>query len=335
MIARSGQTDEEDAAVEPGPDRVHTPVLVPAVLSALDGGRGQEALEGWVVDGTLGAGGHARAILERFPGVRILGIDQDPEALQEAHRTLEPFASRTVLRRGRLSGLAELCSEEGVTEAAAMLLDLGASSLHFDRPERGFSLQADGPLDMRMDPARERTAADIINRWDEADLADLFYYEGGERRSRRIAKAVVAERRRAPFLRTAALADLVLRTVGDHGGRIHPATRVFQALRRAVNEEGEELSRGLAAAEALLEDAGRLVVLTFHSGEDGMVKRYLAEGVREGLWHAVTRKPIGPTPAELRANPRARSARLRCAERLLSGEPRGSRFRAREEGEGS
>lgn len=328
MIARSNTTDEEATEVQHEPDRVHTPVLVPAVLSAIEGERGA-ALQGWVVDGTLGAGGHARAILEAFPGVRVFGIDQDPDALREAERTLEPFARRTVVRRGRISQLEGLCADEGIRDVVGVLFDLGANSLHFDRPERGFSLQADGPLDMRMDPTRQRTAAEIINRWDEADLADLFYYEGGERRSRRIAKAVVQERRRAPFLRTAALADLVARTVGGGSGRVHPATKVFQALRRAVNEEGEELTRGLSAAEELLSGGGRLVVLTFHSGEDGMVKRFLSEGIRSGRWRAVTKKPVGPTHAERQLNPRARSARLRCAERLASSEP------VRDEGEGS
>ena len=318
MIARSNPTEEEPSRVDRDP-RAHTPVLVPEVLAALDSETDGRSLEGWILDGTLGAGGHSRAILEAYPGVRILGVDQDPSAIAEAEHTLEEHRDRVVIHRGRMSEILQHCSEEGITELAGVLFDLGANSLHFDRPERGFSMQADGPLDMRMDPTRQRTAADIINRWDESDLADLFYYEGGERKSRRIAKAIVTERRRAPFLRTIALADLIARTVGGAKGRIHPATKVFQALRRAVNEEGEELVAGLSAAEELLREGGRLCVLTFHSGEDGMVKRFFAEGVREGRWNQGSKKPLAPTHAEVRSNPRARSARLRFAERKLHG----------------
>lgn len=340
MIARHACADEEAAPLEAEPDRVHTPVLVQEVLAALGSeggaqpGTGESGAEpcGWVLDATLGAGGHTRAILEAFPGLRVLGIDQDPDALAEAERTLTGLEQRVVVRRARMSQLAECCAAEGIDELVGVLFDLGANSLHFDRPERGFSVQADGPLDMRMDPARERTAADIVNSWDESDLADLFYYEGGERRSRRIAQQICLERRRVPFLRTAALADAVARATGEQGGRIHPATRVFQALRRAVNEEGDELQAGLLAAETLLADGGRLLVLTFHSGEDGIVKRFVAEGAREGRWRALSKKPLAPGSAERHANPRARSARLRAAERLRAPRPesRADGGRARE-----
>jgi 16S rRNA (cytosine1402-N4)-methyltransferase len=329
MIARSERAEEEVAQMrhQPGehdPGRAHTPVLVQEVLNVL--GPLARLRHGWLVDATLGAGGHTRAVLEAFPGLSVLGIDQDPAALEEARRTLAGLEDRTVLRRGRMSQMAELCADESVSEIVGVLFDLGASSMHFDRPERGFSLQADGPLDMRMDPARDRTAADIVNRWDEADLADLFYYEGGERRSRRIAQAIVEERQRVPFLRTGALADLVARVGGERGGRIHPATKVFQALRRAVNEEGDELLHGLQAAEALLASGGRLVVLTFHSGEDGMVKRFLSEGKRGSRWSPIAKKPVGPGSTERLANPRSRSARMRAAQRVRATAPRGSRF---------
>ena len=166
-----------------------------------------------------------------------------------------------------------------------MLFDLGVSSLQLDRKERGFSFQSDGPLDMRMDPSRDRTAADIVNGWDEGDLADLFYYEGGETRARARSRGPLAEgRRRAPYLRTGALAEAIASALGPvaRASKIHPATRVFQALRRAVNEEGEELIAGLAAAERLLAPGGTLVVVGFHSGEDREVKRFFAEGSREG-----------------------------------------------------
>jgi 16S rRNA (cytosine1402-N4)-methyltransferase len=168
---------------------------------------------------------------------------------------------------------------------------------------------------MRMDPTRARTAAEIVNHWDEADLADLFFHEGGDRRARRIARAIVEARRRAPFLRTGALADLIAH-VAPASGKTHPATRSFQALRRAVNEEGEELIAALAAAESSLDHGARLAVISFHSGEDGVVKRFFARGARLGAWRILTRKPIVPGREEQRANRRSRSAAMRVAERV-------------------
>ncbi len=303
-----------------GRRRVHVPVLLDEVLDALRGSREPEDLEGWVIDGTLGAGGHTRAILETFPNVRVFGVDQDPEMLEHARRELDGFGDRVVTARGRISQLCALCTERGIDRAVGVLYDLGASSVHFDEAPRGFSFQADGPLDMRMDPSRRRTAADIVNTWDESDLADLFYYEGGERRSRRIARAIVESRRRAPFHRTLPLAEVIAQAVGGRSGKTDPATRVFQSLRRAVNEEGHELTRGLRIAEHVLVDRGRLIVLTFHSGEDGVVKRYLSERAREGRWQLVTKKPLGPGASERRVNPRARSARLRLGLRLCGAD---------------
>ena len=297
--------------------RVHTPVLVAEVIDAMRGAASTDAspesLEGWIVDGTLGAGGHARALLETFPRVRVFGIDQDPEILEVAREELREFKDRIVTAHGRISRLCALCGEVGIESAVGVLFDLGASSLHFDVARRGFSFDVDGPLDMRMDPTRRRTAADIVNHWDEADLADVFYYEGGERRSRRIAAAIVEARRRVPFQRTVPLAEVIAQSVGGRTGKTHPATRAFQALRRTVNAEGHQLQRGLRIAEHVLVDQGRLVVLTFHSGEDGACKRYLLERAREGFWQLATKKPQGPGAAERRSNPRARSARLRTA----------------------
>jgi 16S rRNA (cytosine1402-N4)-methyltransferase len=299
--------------------REHVSVLVEEVLDALAtpsvderGSAARRDLAGDVVDGTTGAGGHARAILEAFPNVRLIAVDRGPDALELARAELAGFGERVVFARGRLSELEELCARAGVERLVGCLLDLGVSSMQLDRPQRGFSFTADGPLDMRMGPDERRTAADIVNRWDEADLADLLYHEGGEHRSRRIAKAIVEARRRAPFLRTLALADAVERAVGG-SGRVHAATKTFQALRRAVNQEGEELQKGLNWAEAALVPGGRLVCLTFHSGEDGAVKRFLARGVREGRWNLWNRRPLEPERTEVRRNPRARSARLRAA----------------------
>ncbi|MFN0009441.1 MAG: 16S rRNA (cytosine(1402)-N(4))-methyltransferase RsmH, partial [Planctomycetota bacterium] len=247
----------------------------------------------------------------------------DPEALEIARRNLSRFGSRARVRPGRLSELSRLAAKEAGGPIVGVLLDLGVSSMQLDRPERGFSFQHDGPLDMRMDPTRDRTAAEIVNRWDESDLADLFYYEGGETRARVVARAIVEARRRAPFLRTGALSDTIAGALGSgaNAGKIHPATRTFQALRRAVNEEGEELLAGLAAAERLLVQDGRLVVISFHSGEDREVKRFFLDAARDGRFLIKTRKPVVAASAEQARNPRARSAKLRAGVRLTSGIP--------------
>ncbi|MCE9593910.1 MAG: 16S rRNA (cytosine(1402)-N(4))-methyltransferase RsmH [Planctomycetes bacterium] len=297
--------------------RVHVSVLADEVVSAF--GSSDAPRDGWIVDGTLGVGGHAARILDACPTLRVLGVDQDPEILPFAQDNLARFGSRARVRRGRVSMLDALLDEEGIERVVGWLLDLGASSLQFDRRERGFSFAGDGPLDMRMDPDRERTAADIVNTWDENDLADLFFHEGGETRSRKVAQAIVELRRRAPFRRTLALADVVARALGRGGsGDVHPATRVFQALRRAVNEEGDELVRGLESAERWLVDGGRLVVISFHSGEDGVVKRFLSRGEKDGSFQPLTKKPVRPGAFEARSNPRSRSASLRAAARTRS-----------------
>jgi len=290
---------------------VHIPVLADEVAALLGGSGGNQRPDGWIVDATLGAGGHAATLLERFPGVRVLGTDQDPEILNVARERLEPFQDRVRLEQARFSDLSRLLRKLRLERPVGLLMDLGASSLQLDRPERGFSFQADGPLDMRMDPGRERTAADIVNTWDESDLADLFYHEGGEGRARRIAAEIVHFRRRTSFQRTGALADLVTHVYGRSGGRVHPATKVFQAVRGAVNQEGEELLAGLAAAEWWLQDGGRLAVISFHSGEDGEVKRFLREGQAGGRWELPSKKPVQARREEQRSNPRARSAVLR------------------------
>lgn len=302
-------------------DTVHVPVLAEEVVALLGGSGDETEPRGWIVDATLGAGGHSATLLERFPGVRVLGTDQDPEILDVARERLEPFQDRVRLERARISELSRLLRKLRLPRPLGFLMDLGASSLQLDRADRGFSFRADGPLDMRMDPARDRTAAEVINTWDEVDLADLFEHEGGESpaAARRIAAEVAASRRRAPFRRTAALADLVARASGRHGGKIHPATRVFQALRRVVNEEGDELLAGLAAAEWWLADGGVLAVISFHSGEDAVVKRFLREGERGGHWSTLTRKPVQAQHREVRRNPRSRSARLRGAVRTRIG----------------
>ncbi len=306
----------------PNPSRigapVHIPVLPSEVLEHLAGDASLRAsLTGWVVDGTVGAAGHAEALLRECPGLCVLGLDQDPEILAHARVRLAPFGERVRLRHARASQIDALLESEALPAPIGMLLDLGVSSLQLDSPERGFAFQVDGPLDMRMDPTAARTAADIINHWDEADLADLIYHEGGDTRARRIARVIVEARHRHPFLRTGALADLIARGVPS-GGKTHPATKLFQALRRAVNEEGEELIAALTAAETRLADSARLVVISFHSGEDGVVKRFISRGARAGRWRALTKKPVSATRSEIRTNRRSRSALLRAAVRVRS-----------------
>ena len=309
MEISGGSTVEEEK-------RQHTPVFVEVVLEAFAGGEPRETLVGDVVDGTTGAGGHARALLEAFPNIRLIAVDRDESALELARTELAEFGDRVVFVQGRHSELEELLARVGSERIAGLLLDLGVSSMQLDRPERGFSFGQDGPLDMRMSVDQRRTAADIVNTVDEHDLADMIFHEGGERRSRRIAAAIVEARRNAPFLRTLSLAETIERAVGGRrGSRSHPATKTFQALRRTVNQEGEELRQALLLAEAALAPGGRLVCLTFHSGEDGEVKRFLSKGAREGRWSLWSKKAIEPKQAEVRANPRARSARLRAATR--------------------
>lgn len=302
-------------AAERGEGPLHIPVLPRQIVAAF----GPLALRpgsGWIVDATVGLGGHAELLLESLPWASVLGVDHDPIALEHARARLERFGSRARVARGRFSELARVLRQQAIGIPIGMLFDLGVSSMQLDLPERGFSFRHDGPLDMRMDPARDRTAADIVNQWDQSDLADLFFHEGGETRARRIAKAIVEARVRAPFQRTAPLADLVVRALGGGGGKIHPATRVFQALRRAVNEEGEELLAALHTADHLLGDGGRLAVIAFHSGEDGEVKRFLQAAARDGRFALETKRPLEADADECRANPRARSAKLRVAERV-------------------
>jgi len=285
------------------------------------------------VDATVGGGGHARLVAERV-GISglLLGVDRDPEALAAASNLAVRFPGKVRLIQGDFGRLPEILAREGCTAVQGILLDLGVSSHQLDRGERGFSLLRDGPLDMRMDPEAPSSAADLVSSLTEEELATLFRELGEESRATRVARAVVAARARSPIRRTAELARIVEEALGRRGHR-HPATRVFQALRIAVNRELESLARLLEAAPMLLAPAGRIVVISYHSLEDRKVKHAFRDWEphcrcsphsprctcgRPGCARILTRKAVKPGREEIDANPRARSARLRAAERLAS-----------------
>jgi len=282
---------------------------------------------GIYVDATFGAGGYSRAILD-IQGTRVIGIDRDPTAIAGGFDLVERSDGRLTLVEDRFSNLADICRGQGEALVDGVVMDVGVSSMQLDQATRGFSFRFDGPLDMRMGSSGP-TAADVLARASESDLADILYVFGEERQSRGIARAIVAARRQAPITSTRALADLVGRVVRSKPGDIHPATRTFQALRIFVNQELDELNAALSAAERVLKSGGRLVVVSFHSLEDRIVKNFLAARGKAGggsrhlpLAHSaapsftiLTRRPVTPGEAEVADNPRARSAKLRAGER--------------------
>lgn len=302
----------------------HAPVLLAEVIEALAPKAGDV-----IIDATFGAGGYTRAILER--GADVVALDRDPTVQPFADAVARDFPDRFQLIRTPFSGLAEAFEESGKAKLDGAVFDIGVSSMQLDQAERGFSFMRDGPLDMRMSDEGE-TAADIVNTWDHGPLAHIFKLYGDERQSGRVATAILRRRVEQPFTRTLDLAEVVEKALGGRrGAAIHPATRVFQALRIAVNDELGELERGLEAAEATLAPGGRLVVVTFHSLEDRMVKAFLTErtgnapgGSRHAPVAVETRKPSFDLlfkgareagEAELAVNPRARSAKIRAAVR--------------------
>jgi 16S rRNA (cytosine1402-N4)-methyltransferase len=292
----------------------HVPVLTADVIGQLQPGRG-----GVFVDCTVGLGGHSSALLAAGAG-RIIGLDRDVDALDRARTTLAPWLERVELVHADYRSLDSVLERLGVPLVDGTLADLGLSSMQLDAPGRGFSFQRDEPLDMRMDRSGGETAADLLARSSEIELADAIFQLGEERYSRRIARALVDARRQAPIDTTGRLAAIVRRAIPRRGlMRIDPATRTFQALRIWVNRELEGLERFLQAAARRLRSGGRLVVITFHSLEDRVVKhtfRALAQKEVATL-KVLTKKPIVPTEEEVQRNPRARSAKLRAAERVL------------------
>jgi 16S rRNA (cytosine1402-N4)-methyltransferase len=306
---------------------LHQPVMKDETMTLLAVKAG-----GQYIDGTLGLGGHSEAMLEgSSPDGRVLGVDRDPEALRRAGERLRGFGGRFTSIQGNYADLPALAAGPGFDAVDGILLDLGVSSMQLDDAARGFSFLRDGPLDMRMDPGQGVSAADLVNGLSERALADTIYQYGEEPASRRIAAAIVRERAVEPITTTARLAAVVSAAVGGRHGKTHPATRTFQALRMAVNEELEGLRRGLDGALSMLRKGGRLAVISFHSLEDREVKQCFREhaareeslpqgGVRQAgrspLVTWVNRKAMTAGEAEVRANPRARSAKLRVVERI-------------------
>jgi 16S rRNA (cytosine1402-N4)-methyltransferase len=289
----------------------HVPVMPAEVVELLQPSGG-----GLFVDCTVGLGGHSRALLEAG-ATRIIGLDRDLDALARARETLAPWGDRVELVHADYRALDDVLDRRQIDRVDGALADLGVSSLQFDEPGRGFSFQRDEPLDMRMDRSRGDTAADLVARSSERDLADAIFQYGEERRSRRIARAIVTAREEAPIDTTGRLAAIVRRAQPRHGySRIDPATRTFQALRIWVNQELDGLDRFVEAAARRLRTGARLVMIAFHSLEDRIVKhtlRALQHG--EGLVQVLTKKPWVPGDEEVARNPRARSAKLRAAER--------------------
>jgi 16S rRNA (cytosine1402-N4)-methyltransferase len=287
----------------------HIPVLLQETIEALaiqPGGR--------YIDCTLGAGGHANAILERsLPGGQLLGIDADPEAIAAARARLEAHKNATLLIKDNFANLRTIAKRCDFFPVHGILFDLGLSSLQLESSGRGFSFNRDEPLDMRLSPRQEVTAADIVNTSPETELARLIKTLGEERYSRRIAYHIVKER---PIKTTLELAGVIERAVGGRRGRIHPATRTFQALRIAVNHELEHLESALEQAAGLLGLGGRLVVISYHSLDDRIVKRFMHEEAEKENLRLVYKKVIIPSRAEIHFNPRSRSAKLRAAERI-------------------
>lgn len=304
----------------------HIPVMLSEVLENLAPQKG-----GIFIDGTFGRGGYTRALLEAGAS-KVIGIDRDPEAITSGQKLIEDYKGKLELRHGTFGSMEDLLSsEEKAEKFDGITFDLGVSSPQLDQAIRGFSFQSDGPLDMRMSASGE-TAADIVNNASEKDLADILYKFGDERFSRRIARRIVEKRKEAPITRTKELADLIHQALPPAKDGTHPATRSFQALRIAVNDELGELERGMEAAEKLLKPEGHLVIVSFHSLEDRYVKNFFRthsgtapQGSRhmplqdnqtkKPTFTILTRKPVAPSEEEIDQNPRSRSARLRAAAR--------------------
>jgi 16S rRNA (cytosine1402-N4)-methyltransferase len=313
-------------AGESGGGIIHKAVMTEEVMHFLGPRQGEV-----IVDGTVGTGGHAEYILERIrPGGRLIAVDRDPQAISAAKERLGMASQEVGYYRENYRDLQSILDSEGLSAVDGILLDLGVSSLQLDDPSRGFSFRADAPLDMRMGPDVERSAAELVNKEQEKELSRILYTYGEERWARRIAQFIVEARKRRPIRTTGELARLVEDAVpaGARRGRKHPARKTFQALRIAVNGELDDLKEGITGGIGRLADSGRIVVLTYHSLEDRLVKQAfnsLAKGsdyppgtplATEPVLRVLTRKPVRPSPEETERNPRSRSAKLRAAEKV-------------------
>lgn len=301
----------------------HLPVLTKEILNYLKLKKG-----GVYIDCTLGGGGHSKAILEKiYPHGLLIGIDQDIEAIETAKEELKSYIDKVKLVKGNFKNLEEILSDLKTERVSGIIFDLGVSFHQLKEKERGFSFKEDSHLDMRMDLNQEFNADILINSYSEKDLAEIFEKYGEERFSKRIARLIVIERKKKTFTTTKQLADLIIKTLPRtkkrHTWRIHPATRVFQAIRIEVNQELKALEKGLNQAIRVLEDKGRICVISYHSLEDRIVKHLFKEAAREGKEQKnyglkiVTKKPIRPSLEEVRDNPKARSAKLRVAEKIM------------------
>jgi len=293
---------------------IHVPVMKSEALQLL-----RPRGEGWIVDASVGLGGHAEAIVstQGFTG-RLLGLDRDADALAIARRRLEPFQDRVRLRHAEFADLGAVLSREGLGRIDGLLIDLGVSSMQLENPDRGFSLLRDGPIDMRMDPSRGETVAQLLGRLGAHDLETILREYGEERYAGRIARAIIEAQRAGRLHSTGELADVIARAVRQRPGsrRLHPATRSFMAMRLFVNRELDQLKQVMMQAPDVLNAGGRLVVIAYHSLEDRITKQTLRAQARQGVWELLTPKPLRPSLDEVRANPRCRSGRLRAALRL-------------------
>jgi 16S rRNA (cytosine1402-N4)-methyltransferase len=293
--------------------KFHEPVFLKEVIEYLAVKRGKK-----YIDATVGGGGHSKAILKL--GGQLLAIDCDPEAIKAAREHLStacPGASWR-LSQGNFKDLAKIAGKYGFEKVDGVLFDLGVSSYQLETPKRGFSFNLPGPLDMRMDPSLQVTAADLVNGLNKGELEELFKKNTDEHFTGCIAQAIVRARRLKPITTCEQLAEIIVRAVGKRGrfARIHPATKVFQALRIVVNDELNNLRQALPQAVEFLNPGGRLAVISFHSGEDRIVKYFLKDAERHGIMRIITKKPVRPTLEEMEANPRSRSAKLRVGEKL-------------------
>ena len=288
---------------------IHVPVMRDEVLDALE-----LKDSGIYVDATLGLGGHAVGILQRAEGCTLIGIDRDESAIRIAKERLKGY-QKVYFVKERFSNLKDVVNDLGYEKVNGIILDAGVSTLHLKDEGRGFSFMKDDPLDMRMDRESELTAEKVVNSYKEKDLADVIYQYGEERYSRRIAKSIVNTRRKNRITSCKELANIIGKAVGRRG-RIHPATRTFQALRIEVNSELDELSKAVDSGAELLEENGRFCILSYHSLEDRIVKNAFRKLAKEGLFRIITKKPMVPEREEQKLNPSSRSAKLRVAEKI-------------------